>query len=401
MGAQDEVSQARGALPRISLCVPGPWDAERDLERLRVAVGNPGLELAAAPRDPELVERFRDGNRPGPRALAPSDLDAIGKHQAAVYVMSPPLDRPTAGAVAHAMLRAAGALLAQGGLGLLWDGSARALTRAGGKALLAATDAGLARMDGLRKGGKATPEQQREAKLAFWAPLVDAYVSTRNADAGAFYTSGLQLLGQPDGEVARTDVGDDPDRAASLLQLLALHLAAESNGRVRASDVLRDAQGVEFSLARAPGDRFAPQSFQWNTWGCVRLARHAGAAVGSPVEGALAPDAARRVHRVLAFLAGADGKIAATEQAVLEAYRARLGIPDAEAAGIEREGAQGKGVVLGKGAEERELLQQALLEVVTADGELQDGEVRRLRKVVASLGLAPRELIPPLRALLG
>ena len=80
--------------------------------------------------------------------------------------------------------------------------------------------------------------------------------------------------------------------------------------------------------------------------------------------------------------------------------RAR-GFPDAEAAALEREGAQGKGIVLGKGAAERDLLQQGLLEVITADGEVQDGEARRLKRVVASLGLAPRDIIPPLRALLG
>jgi len=92
----------------------------------------------------------------------------------------------------------------------------------------------------------------------------------------------------------------------------------------------------------------------------------------------LTPRGARRVYRFLWHLAACDGEVHEREQAILHAYRERLGIETADAALLEGEGRRGEHLTIGKRAVERALLLDALLDVAAADGRLDRAEEKRL-----------------------
>lgn len=111
-----------------------------------------------------------------------------------------------------------------------------------------------------------------------------------------------------------------------------------------------------------------------------------------PDDTAIDPEGSRRIYRILCRVAHADGDVHATERELLERYRARLSIGPEEGAALEREGVAGERLHIGQGALERELMLAAVLEVVSADGTIADGEVKQVVDLGRALRL-PRAMI--------
>ena len=98
-------------------------------------------------------------------------------------------------------------------------------------------------------------------------------------------------------------------------------------------------------------------------------------------------DSRRRIFCALVHVARQPGGGAeASERAVLSRYAERLGLSE-EAARLEDEVSSGEHPPLGEGVAEREALLEGLIDVVTADGQLDERERERFTKILASLGL--------------
>lgn len=106
----------------------------------------------------------------------------------------------------------------------------------------------------------------------------------------------------------------------------------------------------------------------------------------------------RRVYRLLCLVAHCDHELHPAERALLDRYRARFGIPEAEAAFLEDEGREGLNVRLGRDPVEQGLMLEAMIEVAAADGRLEPREQKRLLKVAGAIGLPQADLLGRLRA---
>lgn len=100
----------------------------------------------------------------------------------------------------------------------------------------------------------------------------------------------------------------------------------------------------------------------------------------------------RRIYRVLCHLAWCDGDVAPTEREFLETFRAEYKIRDDEAATLEEEGKESKGLGVGKRAEERALMLDVMIDITMIDGLLATEEQERLAKFAVTFGLTPEEL---------
>jgi len=96
----------------------------------------------------------------------------------------------------------------------------------------------------------------------------------------------------------------------------------------------------------------------------------------------------RRIYRLLCNLAACDGRIDPREWAILEDIKDHFLISSAEAMSLAKEGAEGRGLQIGKNPAERLFLLGAMIEVAAADGVLDPQEQRRLTKLAATVGLS-------------
>ncbi len=104
----------------------------------------------------------------------------------------------------------------------------------------------------------------------------------------------------------------------------------------------------------------------------------------------------RRVYRLLCHVAYCDHELHPSERALLERYRLRFGIGEAEAAALEEEGKR-KEIRLGRDDHEQHMLMWAMIDVAAADGRLDRSEHKRLLKVAAATDLPQAELVALIR----
>ncbi len=124
------------------------------------------------------------------------------------------------------------------------------------------------------------------------------------------------------------------------------------------------------------------------------------AASRDPGQGEISANGRRRIYRILCRLAYCDGDVDPSERARLEHYRGRFGLDQKEAVILEAEAAHGNRLQLGRAHAERDLLIQAMADIVAADGRLDQAEEKRLREISGHLGINPEEMIGWLRAAL-
>ena len=88
----------------------------------------------------------------------------------------------------------------------------------------------------------------------------------------------------------------------------------------------------------------------------------------------ISPNGVRRIYAVLSHLASCDGHVHPNERHYLDTFAATYEIDRAEAARIERRSVRGRGLSVGRRAEERALLLEGIVQVVAADGVLAEAE---------------------------
>src|SRR3954471_12784719 len=103
--------------PRIVLCVPGVWPAERDLlDRIRLGTierngvwkdesGRRIAKLDFRGHDDRMSAAFRVNALPINSTLTPEDVEGVAEHRSVAYALSEPASRETATATARQMLR--------------------------------------------------------------------------------------------------------------------------------------------------------------------------------------------------------------------------------------------------------------------------------------------------------
>ena len=100
----------------------------------------------------------------------------------------------------------------------------------------------------------------------------------------------------------------------------------------------------------------------------------------------------RRIYRVLCHLAWCDGQVQIVERQMLQAFVAYHRIAPNEAALLEEEGKESRGLGISKRASERELMIDALIDLAAADGQLVAAEQDRLLKFGMTVGLTEQEI---------
>ena len=112
----------------------------------------------------------------------------------------------------------------------------------------------------------------------------------------------------------------------------------------------------------------------------------------------ISPNGVRRIYAVLSHLASCDGHVHPNERHYLDTFAATYEIDRAEAARIERRSVRGRGLSVGRRAEERALLLEGIVQVVAADGVLAEAERVRAEELAGLLDLAPQTLVGMLQA---
>ena len=178
-------------VPKHILCVVGNWSSFEDV-RTAVMLASDSVftideEYSLLTAEPRMVDSFEscsDRSRP---SWTEEDRDAVARHQAVVYVMSPPVMAGESLAYSAAALRIIAALLRAGGTAAKSESAGIAHGRTEWLRLADAAAATTAQVEPV-----ALPNLLRDAFVRL--PLLDA-------DDEVYYTCGMHLLGQRDFEM--------------------------------------------------------------------------------------------------------------------------------------------------------------------------------------------------------
>ena len=241
-------------LPRHVLCVLGEWKSLDGVEHTVTQVGGTGFaldrEYSQLEHDPRMPRAFAaSADRVAP-SMNESDLQALERHRAVAYVLSPPVAAERAQAISQRTLAVAAALLEAGALAVKGESSGIAHGAARWRELAA----------------RSTSSDKLEQASA----LHRAWVRRPLGDDGLLYTCGMHLLGARDIEVRESEeVHDD----IGWLDLLALYLLAELPERgIREGEGFRQAEGGERRILHGvPCTRYPSDDFFFNPYGYWRL----------------------------------------------------------------------------------------------------------------------------------
>lgn len=245
-------------LPRHVICALGGWKSFDPVARVVRAAGGGDFtfdhkhsRLASDPRMMGAFEASADRVKP---SLQRQDREAILKHGAVAYVMSPPLPAPEAQALSARMLAVVQALLDAGAVAVKGESSGIAHGAARWRAL--AGRAAAARNDAVERAGA----------------LFAAWVRRPIREGGLFYSCGMHLLGERDLELP-----PGPDLADDLgwIDLLALYLLADkpARGLTDGEGFRQRPQGERRILRLHDCTRYPEDDFSYNPYGYWRLER--------------------------------------------------------------------------------------------------------------------------------
>lgn len=232
--------------PRIILCIPGPWSASGDLaaplrdqgyllegQKLRSEDGKESFDADFRGADPRMVQAFKASACRLRPSFTPGDYQSLGEHRGVLYVLSDVYGGTTAGRQAARMIGLACRLLDAGGIAVKSESS------------------------GIAHSGARWRELEHRLPEGA-APLFDAFVRLPIInEANDLYSSGMHLLGRPDGIVSlRHFPGPDIRGAAQALETL-----------LRA--LLEGQEPAHASLG--PCTLYAETDYFWNRWGRYRM----------------------------------------------------------------------------------------------------------------------------------
>lgn len=255
-------------LPRHVLCALGAWKSLAPVARVVRQAGGGDFtfddehsQLAPDPRMMGAFDAAADRVKP---SLLRQDREAILKHSAVVYVLSPPLPAADAPELSTRALSLVTALLDAGAAAIKNESSGIAHGAARWRAL--ATRA-------LRASGGAAGRPDRLERAS---ALYAAWVRRPIRDTALLYSCGMHLLGERDVELPP---GPQLSEDLDWLDLLALYQLAEkpARGLVAGEGFRRRPQGERRILELHACERYAMDDFSYNPYGYWRLVPEAAA----------------------------------------------------------------------------------------------------------------------------
>jgi hypothetical protein len=249
-------------LPRHVICALGAWKSLAPVERVVRSAGGGDFtfddehsQLAPDPRMMGAFDAAADRLKP---SLLRQDREAILKHGAVVYVLSPRLPAAEAPELSNRTLAVVAALLDAGATAIKGESSGIAH--------------GAARWRALAERARRARGGTRAELLERAAALVGAWVRRPIRDGGLLYSCGMHLLGERDIELpAGAQIGDDLE----WMDLLALYQLAEkpARGLVEGEGFRRRPQGERRILQLHACERYAMDDFSYTPYGYWRLIR--------------------------------------------------------------------------------------------------------------------------------
>jgi len=241
--------------PRHVVCVLGKWKSFDDVERVIKDVGGKGFELddeysmlAADPRMKRAFEVSVDRVRP---SFEKEDLDAVAKHKAVAYILSPHIAPTTGQDISARMLSVIGAVLEVGGTAVKGESSGIAHGRQ--------------RWLELAHGAQSSGLERASTLLEAWVrrPLEDE-------DRAVVYSYGMHLLGERDIELPSSF---DPLDAVLWIDALGIYLVGEKpKDGVKAGETFRPTKQDDRRVLRElPCERYEEDDFFFNPYGYWNL----------------------------------------------------------------------------------------------------------------------------------
>lgn len=195
---------------RHVVCFLGEWKDFDAVEATLAEVGGDGFRLddeySALARDPRMPRAFEASRDRVVPSFEPSDEEAVAKHRAVAYVLSPPMEPAGAQAISARMLAVIAALFEAGATAVKGESSGIAHGR----------------KHWLSMAERAAAQDVLERAAA----LTDAWVRRPldDEDRGVLYSCGMHLLGEPDVEMPRLM---EPMEAVRWIDALTIYLTAE------------------------------------------------------------------------------------------------------------------------------------------------------------------------------
>jgi hypothetical protein len=243
------------------VCVIGNGLDLDAIEAVVRKVGGRGFELDRAESqlapDPRMRTAFQYSMDRVNLSFTDADWAGIDEHDTVAYLLSPPIDPPSALDVAGRMLAVTAAVLQLGGVAAKGESSGIAHGRKHWLALA----------DRAESTGERAAVERADA-------LQQAWVRRPIGDGALLYTCGMHLLGEPDVEFEVDPAADDDILA--WLEMFALYLLVERPS-IRDGDTFRPAEDLPRRRLRAvPCTRYEDDDFFYNPHGYWRLLRPDG-----------------------------------------------------------------------------------------------------------------------------
>lgn len=248
------------SIPRHVICVLGNW---RDF----IAVDAVVRQMHGFTLDREFSQLTPDSRMPRSfemsyervvNSMKDADWDAIRKHTAVAYVLSPPADKARATQISGMSLVLTAALLRAGGVAA--KGEAAGIAHGREQWLEFAADYAQARKDN---------NTHAEGATLYWTwvrrPLLDSTESI-------CYSCGMHLLGMPDIEIEAT-IG--LEAALQWIDLFGLYLVSDRPSRpIKEGEGFRlKTDGPRRIFRFGACKRYEEDSFMFNPYGYIRLER--------------------------------------------------------------------------------------------------------------------------------
>lgn len=204
--------------------------------------------------DPKMLRTFELAADRVKPTLRREDREAITRHTAVAYVLSPPVPAEEALEVSARVLALVAALLDAGALAVKGE------------------SAGLAH--GARRwrelAANAVRARQRGQTVELAQALAHAWVRRPERADGLLYSCGLHLLGVRDVEL---DEGRNLAEDLTWIDLVALYQLAERRARLREGEPFLLPSGAARLLRLTPCERFGKADLAYNPYGYWRLER--------------------------------------------------------------------------------------------------------------------------------
>jgi len=241
---------------RHVVCFLGDWKDFDGVEATIAQVGGDGFRLddeySALARDPRMPRAFEASRDRVVPSFEESDEQAVAKHRAVAYVLSPPMEPGRAQQISARMLAVIAALLDAGATAVKGESSGIAH--------------GKKRWLSMAKRASSTDALERAAALT------DAWVRRPldDDDRGVLYSCGMHLLGEPDIEMPRLI---EPMEAVRWIDALTIYLTAEKpEGGLRDGETFRPSEDDARRVLRSRKcDRYEEDDFFFNPNGYWNL----------------------------------------------------------------------------------------------------------------------------------